>query len=142
MTEWHDYAYDEVRASYWNCGALTSTSGLWGSTQHDHDANGHKVRDSWTLNGQNYAITSSRDAGGYLIAKGYSDGDAVGSVGTPWLTDEALRLKSIPGHVTGFVYNARGQVTQATYANGVVTTNTYNEQRGWLTRVETVIRYP
>jgi RHS repeat-associated protein len=54
-----------------------------------------------------------------------------------WLYDEAGRLKSIPGHVTSLKYNARGQVIRADYANGVVTTNTYNDQRGWLMRVET-----
>jgi YD repeat-containing protein len=32
-------------------------------------------------------------------------------------------------------YNARGQTTQITYGNGTTTTFTYNDQRGWLTRV-------
>ena len=77
------------------------------------------------------------DAGQYLTMKTYSDGDSVGSASTPWLHDEAGRLKSIPGHITSLTYNARGQVTQAVYANGVTTTNTYNDARGWLLRVET-----
>lgn len=80
---------------------------------------------------------ATTDAGAYLLAKSYSDGDAVGSVSTPWTYDEAGRLKAIPGHVNSFFYNARGQVTAANYANNVATTNTYNDQRNWLLRVVT-----
>lgn len=33
----------------------------------------------------------------------------------------------MPGHIGSVSYNARGQVTAVTYANGVTTTNTYND---------------
>jgi hypothetical protein len=61
----------------------------------------------------------------------YPDGDQVGSAASPWAYDAAGRLSSIPGHITSLAYNARGQVTVAVYANGVATTNTYNDARGW-----------
>jgi YD repeat-containing protein len=51
--------------------------------------------------------------------------------------DRAGRLLSIPGHVTALHYNARGQVIRAEYANGVSTTNTYDDYRGWLEGVLT-----
>jgi YD repeat-containing protein len=89
------------------------------------------------LKGATYDVTDIRDSGGYLLYKTYSDGDSVGSPTNPWLYDDVGRQKSIPGHVTNFTYNARGQVTSATYANGVTTTNTYNDARGWLNRVVT-----
>jgi hypothetical protein len=133
----------------------------------DHDANGQKVRDAWTLKGVTSVITHGVDAGQYLTAKSYSDGDAlcwreatpcgelaatraVGSATNQWKYDDAGRLKSIPGHITSLTYNARGQVVQAVYANGVTTTNTYTflappdahaasgaDARSWLMRVVT-----
>ncbi len=94
------------------------------------------------LGGLTYAHLQTHDAGGYQIWKSFKEGatdnDVIGSNANQWLYDEAGRLKSIPGHITGLTYNARGQVTVATYANGVTTTNTYNDQRGWLTGVSTV----
>jgi RHS repeat-associated protein len=149
LTHTHTSTYDETRivntVQYRNGGKLTSTSSHPGATtvtadatrNYDYDANGKKILDRWTLKGAAYSITSSHDAGGYLYAKAYSDGDTVGSQVSQWLYDEAGRLKSIPGHITSLKYNARGQVIRADYANGVVTTNTYNDQRGWLMRVET-----
>ena len=57
----------------------------------------------------------------------------VGSSATPWTYDAAGRLLSIPGHVSGYSYNARGQVVYVTYANGAVTANSYDPSRHWLT---------
>ena len=45
------------------------------------------------------------------------------------------RLIAIPGHVTSFECNARGQVTKATKANGVVTESTCSATGLWLERV-------
>ena len=136
-TAWHVNTYDQARTGYFNTGQQTGSNGPWGSTEHDYDANGNRVRRAWSLNATSYSITHGHDAGGYLFKKVYSDGDSVGSDTSQWTYDEAQRLITIPGHVTSFTYNARGQVTQAVYANGVTTTNTYNDQRGWLTRVQT-----
>ena len=136
-TAWHVNTYDQARTGYYNTGQLTASNGPWGSTEHDYDANGNLVRRAWSLNSTSYSITHGHDTGGYLFKKIYSDGDSVGSDTSQWTYDEAQRLVAIPGHVTSFTYNARGQVTQAVYANGVTTTNTYNDQRGWLTRVQT-----
>ncbi len=55
-----------------------------------------------------------------------------------WKYNDGAQLKSIAGHINLITYNARGQVTKIEYANGVVTTNTYNARRGWLNRVRTV----
>ena len=74
------------------------------------------------------------------MAKRWPDGDQVGDLSNTalqWQYDGAGRLKSIPGHVTSLSYNALGQVTVASYANGVTTTNTYQGNRGWLMGVFT-----
>lgn len=138
QTQWHVLTYDQDQGATFSwADKLTSTSGHWGSTTHKHDLNGHKVIDDWTLGGTTYTVQHARDAGGFHIWSWYSDGDQIGSATTPWQYDDAGRLKSIPGHISGLTYNARGQVTVAAYANGVSTNNLYNDQRGWLSRVVT-----
>ncbi len=148
-TETYTYKYDFADANkcplgtgFWNggklCATTTASAAATTSTAHNFDANGNKAADNWTLGGQTYTQNQPHSAGGFVTMKSWSDGDAVGSTTTQWLYDDAGRLKSIPGHITSLTYNARGQVTVAVYANGVTTTNTYNDQRGWLTRVVTV----
>jgi YD repeat-containing protein len=39
--------------------------------------------------------------------------------------------------VASLAYNPRGQVTSAAYANGISTTNSYQDNRGWLMGVMT-----
>jgi YD repeat-containing protein len=85
-----------------------------------------------------YTITNGYDAGDRLLWRQYPDGDSVGSAVSPFLYDSAGRLKSIPGVVTDTTYNARGQVTVLTRANGVATTYTYQDSRGWLTDIDTL----
>jgi RHS repeat-associated protein len=58
-------------------------------------------------------------------------------VSTPWTYDTAGKLAAISGLITATSYNAAGQVTAIAYDNGVETTNTYNDARGWLMEVET-----
>ena len=99
--------------------------------------NGNRVKTAWTLAGQTHSITSGIDWRGYVTGKSYSDSDGVGTVADPWRYDSAGRFKSMLGHITSIKYNARGQVTETVYANGVVTTNTFDASRGWLTRVVT-----
>ena len=105
-----------------------------------HDANGNMAVDRNVVYGYAYWEARVFSAGGFITRKNWTDGDAVGAVGNEWLNDEAGRLKSISGRITSLAYNARGQVTVAVYANGVTTTNAYNDQRGWLTNVSTVNR--
>jgi len=113
----------------------------WLTTFHDHDNNDNPVRNEWRVTHPSHTATywvrQIRDVAGFVIGKQYSDGDIVGGSGDPWLYDKAGRLLTIPGHVTKFEYNARGQVTWADYASTVNTTNTYIEARGWLERVVT-----
>ncbi len=139
-TRWHTYSYDETRtvgtATYYNGGKQSGATGHWGSATWNHDNNGNKVQDKLTLAGitGSYVIDHAYNAEGYLTGKSYSDGDSVPG----WKYNDGAQLKSIAGHINLITYNARGQVTRIEYANGVVTTNTYNDRRGWLNRVRTV----
>lgn len=72
--------------------SLAKQPGPWGAQEVNHDANGQKVQTRWYLPGQQYALTETRDAGGYVLAKSYSDGDAVGGISNPWSYDRAGRL--------------------------------------------------
>ncbi|MFY0610813.1 MAG: VCBS repeat-containing protein [Hyphomicrobiaceae bacterium] len=150
LTRWHAYTYDQKRivgtATYYNGGKQSGASGHWGSSETNHDKNGNKVQSKLTLPATQTAFTLDHDfaaaftinhtydAGGYLTGKSYSDGDSV----TGWMYEDGGRVKSITGHINAIAYNARGQITRIEYANGVVTTNTYNDKRGWLTAVKTV----
>ena len=67
------------RAGFWNGGELSSAEGHWGAVLHNHDKNGHKVQDVWTLRGVTYTITETRSDRDDLVGRAYSDGDAVGS---------------------------------------------------------------
>lgn len=135
--------YDEVRSGYANIGKLTREETSDARVCHDHDVAGREIMTSWTLppasasactgsSGESFQIETRYDAAGRLKGRTYPDGDVVGTTGSPWTYDAAGRLLSVPGHVTSFVYDAAGKVTQATYANGVVTTNSYSAARGWL----------
>lgn len=131
--------YDQVRAGFYNIGKLTehsysiSTKSVF---SYDYDKNGLEVqRAQKIMNGAPYMTRTERDTLGQMIGKRYPDNDVVGQVagsGTPYSYDAAGRLKSIPGLITSMTYNAKGQVEQATYPNGVTTTNAYGGVKGWL----------
>jgi YD repeat-containing protein len=67
-----------------------------------------------------------------VLWKAWPDGDSTGSAGSPWTYDTAGRLLAVPGGIASTAYNAAGQVTAIAYANGVTTTNTYNDARAFL----------
>jgi RHS repeat-associated protein len=145
------YFYDETRQATWFGTANTPFSNgdklsrqvRAGVTQRtDHNNNGYKVKDSFTVDAVTHETDTAMDVGGRVTGRRWPDGDQVGALPTAavaqqWQYDGAGRLKSIPTHVTNMAYNARGQVTVAAYANGVTTTNSYQDNRGWLMGVTT-----
>jgi hypothetical protein len=72
-----------------------------------------------------------------VLWKAWPDGDSTGSAGSPWTYDTAGRLLAVPGGIASTAYNAAGQVTSIAYANGVTTTNTYNDARAFLMGIAT-----
>ncbi|MCZ8182435.1 MAG: FG-GAP-like repeat-containing protein [Beijerinckiaceae bacterium] len=143
--------YDELRAGSFNLGNLTTVcngpgtpatpaGGCSGATyriHYDYDGSGRKFKTTYVTSGDSYPISQALAPHGEVLWKIYPDGDSVGSSSARWTYDAAGRLYSTPGVVNSTLYNARGQVTSIAYANGVTTTYTYNDARGWLNTVST-----
>jgi RHS repeat-associated protein len=128
------FAYGEPRSGYFNVGRLTTVTSPLDILALDHDKVGRTTRAQRTLPQiASYTATKTYDAGGYLQTTNYPDNDVVGPLGY----DEAGRLKSIPGIVTGITYDAAGRPTEMVNANGAATTWTYDADRGFLTGIQT-----
>ncbi len=142
--------YDEFKEGYYNRGRLTRQANELGRVCLDYDALGRVVRQRWTVwaAGQDqteacpattpagtWQVLARYDAAGRVIGKTYPDGDVVGTGtggATAWQYDGAGRLRSIPGLIGSIAYNAAGQATKVSYANGTVTENGYDTTRMWL----------
>lgn len=140
--------WDEVRAGASNLGRLTREANAVARVCRDHDDAGRVVTERWTLpanttsacgtdpaGSESFAFSTLYDAGGRVIARTWPDGDVTGTAAAPMKYDMAGRLKSIPGAITGLLYDASGNTTRAAYANGVISTFAYSSLRGWLTSV-------
>lgn len=139
-SDWEAYAYDQVKSGFYNIGRLTKRSNYQLIYSYDYDKNGLEIQRAQKVkNRAPYMSWTERDALGQVIGKRYPDNDVVGRVagsGTPYVYDAAGRLKVIPGLITAMTYNAKGQVTQAIYPNGVTTANSYGGVKGWLTQTQ------
>ncbi|QEX16439.1 hypothetical protein FRZ44_17320 [Hypericibacter terrae] len=130
--------YDEARATFFNVGYITTAANAAATLRYNYDQAGHLKSQDYVIASTTYTITNGFDAGDRLLWRQYPDGDSVGSAGSPFLYDSAGRLKSIPGVITDTAYNALGQVTTLTRANGVTTTYGYQASRRWLTDIDTL----
>ena len=125
--------YDETRVGAFNVGKLTTTANTVASIAYDYDVAGRTIREQTTVDPglpsqAIYGLQATYDQAGRLLSRTYPDGQVVGGL----TYDGAGRLLSIPSYIADLTYTARGQTAVATYGNGVVSTFTYNPQRGWL----------
>jgi RHS repeat-associated protein len=127
------WTFDEPRTGYFNIGYLSTVTDASGTAVYDHDAAGRLVTGTRTIDGLSYTFQKSYDAAGRLLSTEYPDGETVG----PLQYDGAGRLLAIPGFVNEVLYDARGQLTKQTNANGTITTRSYSSQRLWLTGIAT-----
>jgi RHS repeat-associated protein len=137
--------YDENRAGFFNGGNLTTVCNGAGTTtnpttgcnaagqriRYDYEGSGRKVKTTYRIDGTDRVVTHNLAPRGEVLWKTYPDGFA-GSTSSRWTYDANGRLVTIPDLVTATTYNARGQVKTITFQNGVTTTYTYNDARGWL----------
>jgi len=132
--------YDQVRGGYYNIGHLTTAANAAGTITWDYDPAARLAQQSWTVTGVSGTRVEQTGyhASGQVLWKNWPDGDSTGSPSNPWTYDTAGRQIAIPGAITATTYNARGQITTIGYQNGVTTTDTYNDARGWLMGVSTV----
>ncbi|MDK9697047.1 MAG: FG-GAP-like repeat-containing protein [Siculibacillus sp.] len=140
--------WDEERPGFANLGRLSREASPTARVCRDHDLAGRVLSERWTLpadtttacgidpaGSESFTLSSTFDAGGRLTTRTWPDGDATGSATTPMRYDHAGRLRSIPGAVASFTYDAAGHTTRAIYLNGVTSTFTYSPWREWLTDV-------
>ena len=145
--------YDEARSGSFNVGRLTTAArsvpangalpAVDVSRQFDYDEAGRLAKETHlAVNGADRMLAFEYYADGSLKRKQLADGtwtgnnvyDLAGRLIT--LDNAAVTSASEPDLFIGATqYNARGQVTSITYGNGVTTAFSYNDQRGFLTRV-------
>ncbi|MEI7932103.1 MAG: toxin TcdB middle/N-terminal domain-containing protein, partial [Alphaproteobacteria bacterium] len=148
-TETTTNAYDEGRSGSFNVGRLTTAQRSVGAKRftqaYDYDEAGRLARRTDIgVNGRDYAQAFEYWPDGTLKRKRLADGTWTGT----YAYDAAGRLFSIGNanatsasepaqYIASTAYNARGQTTAIAYGGGVTTSYSYNDLRGFLSRVLT-----
>ena len=124
-------ATDEVGAGAANIGRLTSFVDPTGSTRRDYDAGGRVVAEIKTIGDDTYQIDWGFDVAGRVTSIRYPD---VGGVREQVLQsyDGSGRVIAVGEYVAGAAYDARGNLTAATYGNGATVARSYSPTRGWM----------
>ena len=125
------FSYDEVGAGAANIGRLTSFVDPTGSTRRDYDAGGRVVAEIKTIGDDTYQIDWGFDVAGRVTSIRYPD---VGGVREQVLQsyDGSGRVIAVGEYVAGAAYDARGNLTAATYGNGATVARSYSPTRGWM----------
>jgi RHS repeat-associated protein len=155
-TETTSNSYDETRTGYYNVGVLTTTSrsvpangalpAVLLTRQYDQDLYGNRARETHVaVNGVNRLLNYEYWPDHSLRRKQLADGTWSGE----YIYNVSGNLTSIDNanvtsasepdlFLSSASYNARGQMTAMVNGNGVATTYTYNAQRGFLSRIQTL----
>jgi RHS repeat-associated protein len=151
--------YDDIRSPYKNLGKLTTATRTVNtqtlqsvlipavnvSQLYDHDNAGRNIKTTHAnINGNSYTLETEYWKDGSIKRKRLADGTWTGE----YKYDLAGRLTSLDNglvtattatepdfFIASALYNARGQTSEITYGDGTKTTFSYNDQRGFLTRV-------
>jgi RHS repeat-associated protein len=133
------FTYDELRTGFYNVGQLTTATNPYATIQTSFDKEGRLASKAYVVDGTTYPFAIGYDTGGRVLWQSYPDGDSVGSAASPMLYDAAGRLNAVPGVITATAYDARGNPTNVTRANGVGSVLGYSLPRGWLTSLTTTV---
>ncbi len=125
------FVYDEPRSGFYNKGRQTSMLDAAGYQYDDYDALGRQARTQRSIDGQAYVSSFSYNTAGLPSSTTYPDSQIIS-----WTYDAAGMLLTETGTISQSVYNAAGQLTSRTFTNGVVATNTYSPQRGWVQNIQ------
>jgi RHS repeat-associated protein len=125
------FTYDEVVDGSSNIGRLTGFTDPSGSTRRGYDAGGRLRTEIKTIGTDSYRIDWTYDATGRVAAIQYP---AVGGARelVTMTYDANGRAATVGNYVGGITYDARSNVTGATYGNGATVTRTYSPTRGWM----------
>ncbi len=125
------FTYDQVAAGYANVGRMTRFTDPSGSTERDYDPAGRLRTEHKTISGTTYRIDWEFDAVGRIAAIQYPEvGGVRERVGHSY--DASGRTTGVGAYVSAVSYDARRNVTAATYGNGASVARTYSPTRGWL----------
>jgi RHS repeat-associated protein len=162
-TEVTTYTYDTARSGAWfgaattffNRGSLTgakkeriagAATTVLGEQLYDHDKACRLLKRTWkAVNGADRFADFDYWPGGELKQKSFADGAWTGVHSY----DAAGRLHAIDNpnaasasqpdkYIRSILYDALGQPTSIEYGNGAVTTTTYDANRFWIDRIDTV----
>ena len=114
------WTFDDPTVAY-SKGRLTRVVDLATDTRFTYDALGRVTQTRRTLDGVTYVMSQAWDALGRLTSQTFPDGETVS-----YTFNEAGWLQTVPGYISNITYNARGQQTTLTHANGIVTAFTYD----------------
>lgn len=118
-----DWYYDQAGHGA-GIGRLTSTSFPNGSTEHTWDVRGNEVSTTRCFQGNCRTLDTFFDSMGRVEEVTYPDGETV-----TYTYDNSGQLATMPGYVDDFQWDAGGQLTSMTYANGTVSNFNYDGDR-------------
>jgi RHS repeat-associated protein len=125
------FTYDEVVAGYANVGRMTHFTDPSGATHRAYDAAGRLRTEHKTIGATTYRLDWNYDTVGRVAAIHYPEvGGVRERVGFTY--DASGRTTSVGAYVGNVAYDARRNVTAASYGNGATVARTYSPARGWL----------
>jgi RHS repeat-associated protein len=125
------FTYDQVRASAANVGRLTGFTDPTGSTLRDYDPVGRLRAETKTIGADTFQVDWSFDVAGRVAAIRYPAVAGVREQVTQTY-DASGRVIGVGEYVSGATYDARGNLTAATYGNGASVARSYSPTRGWM----------
>ncbi len=125
------FTYDEIGAGAANVGRLTSFTDPTGSTRRAYDAAGRLRAETKTIGADTFQLDWTFDVAGRVIAIRYPELGGVREEVTQTY-DAAGRVIGVGEYLTGATYDARGNLTAATYGNGATVARSYSPTRGWM----------
>lgn len=125
------FTYDQEGDGEANIGHLTSFTDPTGATHRAYDDEGRLTAEHKTIGSETYHVNWRYDVAGRLAAISYPNGDGVREW-VPIAYDASGRVASVGAYVSGTAYDARGNLTAATYGNGATVARSYSPTRGWM----------
>jgi RHS repeat-associated protein len=125
------FTYDQVRANAANVGRLTGFTDPTGSTLRDYDPVGRLRAETKTIGADTFQVDWSFDVAGRVAAIRYPAVAGVREQVTQTY-DASGRVIGVGEYVSGATYDARGNLTAATYGNGASVARSYSPTRGWM----------
>jgi len=135
-----DWVYDTGTCGIGRLASVTGPGGYVQATEYDKFGRVVKVKE--TIAGITYSTSTEYDSFGRVLRTNYPSVNGNGPVILNQYNSYGY-LSTVSDNQTGKVYwtasaiNARGQMTQSLYGNGMLTTRTYNPITGLLKHIKT-----